>query len=383
MKNMHFKTTTLGILGGGQLGKMLIQEAVNLNLEIFVLDPDSNAPCKHLVEHFTCGSLQDFDTVYQFGKQVEVLTIEIEHVNVDALFKLESEGVKVYPQPKVLQMVQDKGAQKIFYTENDIPTAPFFLSRNKAESWQIWEQQGKSFMQKLRKGGYDGKGVTKLSQQSDIENAFDAPCVMEQLVDFKKEIAVIVARNANGETAVYDVVEMDFNPQQNLVEFLQMPANISKEIEDKAKAIALRVAESAEITGILAVELFLTQQDEILVNEIAPRPHNSGHQTIEGCRTSQYGQHLRAILNLPLGNTACHTPSIMVNLLGEADKTGDAIYEGLEEVLHLPNVYVHLYGKKITKPFRKMGHVTILHERVEEAIKNARIVQSTLKVTSL
>ena len=380
---MQFKTTTLGILGGGQLGKMLIQDAVNLNIELFVLDPDQHAPCKHLVEHFTCGSLQDFDTVYNFGKQLEILTIEIEHVNVEALFKLEQEGIKVYPQPKVLQMVQDKGAQKLFYQENNIPTAPFFLTQNKIDAKQVWEQNNKLFMQKLRKGGYDGKGVTRLSKESDFENAFDAPSVMEQLVDFKKEIAVIVARNSGGEIAVYDVVEMDFNPQQNLVEFLQMPADVTNEVEKRAKEIAVKVAERAGIIGILAVEMFLTQQDEILVNEIAPRPHNSGHQTIEGCRTSQYAQHLRAILNLPLGSAACHTPSIMVNLLGEAGKTGDAVYEGLEKVMHLPNVYVHLYGKKTTKPFRKMGHVTILHEQMSEAIKNARLVQQNLKVTSL
>jgi 5-(carboxyamino)imidazole ribonucleotide synthase len=380
---MDFKTTTLGILGGGQLGKMLIQEAVNLNLEIFVLDPDPHAPCKHLVPHFTCGSLQDFETVYQFGKQVEIITIEIEHVNVEALFKLEEEGVKVYPQPKVLQMVQDKGKQKLFYQENKIPTAPFYLTKDKAESLQIWEQHGKAFMQKLRKGGYDGKGVTKLKHEVDFQNAFEAPSVMEEMVNFKKEIAVIVARNAKGEIEVYDAVEMDFNPQQNLVEFLQMPAHISKEVENNAKEIAIKVAEKSGIVGILAVEMFLTEDEQILVNEIAPRPHNSGHQTIEACRTSQYAQHLRAILNLPLGNTACHTPSIMVNLLGEAGKTGDAIYQGLEEVLILPNVYVHLYGKKITKPFRKMGHVSILHENIDEAIKNARLVQNTLKVTSL
>lgn len=381
--DMSFKTTTLGILGGGQLGKMLIQEAVNLNIELFVLDPDEQAPCRHLVEHFTCGSLQDFDTVYSFGKQVEVLTIEIEHVNVEALFKLEEEGVKVYPQPKVLQMVQDKGAQKLFYQENNIPTAPFFLSLNKLESIHIWEQHGKAFMQKLRKGGYDGKGVTKLSSETELEKAFDAPSVMEQMIDFKKEIAVIVARNAGGEIAVYDVVEMEFNPQQNLVEFLQMPASVSEEVKVKAKAIALLVAESIGIVGILAVEMFLTQSDEVLVNEIAPRPHNSGHQTIEGCRTSQYAQHLRAILNLPPGNAACHTPSVMINLLGEAGKTGEAVYLGLEEVMKMPNVYVHLYGKKITKPFRKMGHVTILNDNMEEAVINAKVVQSILKVTSL
>lgn len=380
---MYYQSTTVGILGGGQLGKMLIQEAVSLNLELFVLDPDEHAPCKHLVEHFTCGSLLDYETVYNFGKQVQILTIEIEHVNVEALFQLEKEGVKVYPQPKVLQMVQDKGEQKLFYQANQIPTAPFFLVENKLAAQKVWAEQGKAFMQKLRKGGYDGKGVTKLSNEQQLINAFDAPCVMEKLIDFKKEIAVIVCRNANGETAVYDLVEMDFNPEQNLVEFLQMPASLSKSIAAEAQRIALKVINDCEMIGILAVEMFLTHDDQIMVNEIAPRPHNSGHQTIEGCRTSQYAQHLRMILNLPPGHTQCHTPSIMVNLLGEPQKTGDAIYIGLNEVMQLPNVYVHLYGKKVCKPFRKMGHVTILHESMDEAIKNARIVQNTLKVTSL
>lgn len=380
---MQFKTTTLGILGGGQLGKMLIQEAVNLNIELFILDPDQEAPCKNLAATFVCGSLMDYETVYRFGKQVEVLTIEIEHVNVEALFQLEKEGVQVYPQPHVLQMVQDKGAQKEFYKKHHIPTAPFYLASNKAECRAIWEQHGQLFVQKLRKGGYDGKGVQKLKHENDFTRAFDAPCVMEQLVDFEKEIAVIVARNKQGECVAYDAVEMDFNPEQNLVEFLQMPASVSDAVEKEAKAIAIKVAECAGIVGILAVELFLTKDGKIMVNEIAPRPHNSGHQTIEACRTSQYGQHLRAILNLPLGNTACHTPSIMVNLLGADGKTGPAVYTGLDEVLHLPNVYVHLYGKKITKPFRKMGHITILHERMEQAIANARKVQQTLKVTSL
>jgi 5-(carboxyamino)imidazole ribonucleotide synthase len=321
--------------------------------------------------------------VYHFGKQVEILTIEIEHVNVEALFQLEQEGVKVYPQPQVLKMVQDKGAQKLFYQTHDIPTAPFFLAENKLDALKIWEEQGKAFMQKLRKGGYDGKGVSKLSNQNQLMNAFDAPCVMEKLIDFKKEIAVIVGRNAKGETAVYEVVEMDFNPEQNLVEFLQMPASVSQSIALDAQRIALKVANDCGIVGILAVEMFLTQDDQIMVNEIAPRPHNSGHQTIEACRTSQYAQHLRMILNLPPGNPACHTPSIMVNLLGEPNKTGEAVYQGLDEAMQLPNVYVHLYGKKMSKPFRKMGHVTILHESMEEAIKNARWVQNRLKVTSL
>lgn len=378
----HFKAVKLGIIGGGQLGKMLIQEAVNLNAEIYVLDPDKDAPCRYLAQHFECGSLMDFDTVYHFGKRTEILTVEIEHINTDALLQLQSEGLKVFPQPQVLKVVQDKGLQKQFYQDNHIPTAAFSLVENKQEARKVWESGKKKMIQKLRKGGYDGRGVTKLFDEKDFEQAFDAPSVMEEAIDFRKELAVIVARNEQGQTAVYDPVEMEFNAQQNLVEFLQMPADIPENIVQQARNVAVQVAQSIHIVGVLAVEMFLTYDDKILVNEIAPRPHNSGHQTIEGCRTSQYAQHLRAILGLPLGSTYCHTPSVMVNLLGQPNKTGVAVYSGLDNVLSIPGVYVHLYGKKLTKPFRKMGHITILHERMEEAIKNARIVQQKIKATT-
>ncbi len=381
-KGMSFKAIALGIIGGGQLGKMLIQEAVNYNLKISVLDPDKDAPCRFLCESFSCGSLQDFDTVYEFGKKQELVTIEIEHVNVDALFCLEQEGIPVYPQPQVLKMVQDKGLQKLFYTNHQIPTADFVLVEDKEEAFALWKKQGGSFVQKLRKGGYDGKGVVKLSCETDFEEAFDSPSVMEHQVDFKKELAVIVSRNAQGLMSVYDAVEMDFNPQQNLVEFLQMPAEISNTIQQKAQDIACRIAEESGIIGLLAVEFFLTHDDRLLVNEIAPRPHNSGHQTIESCRTSQYAQHLRAILNMPPGNTQTHTPSVMVNLLGEPERNGLVVYEGLYDILKIPNVYVHLYGKKICKPFRKMGHITVLHSDIKEAVKNARMVQKTIKATT-
>lgn len=368
----------IGILGGGQLGRMLIQEAVNWNLHLSVLEPDPEAPCKDLASRFECGKLTDFDTVYRFGKTVDLLTIEIEHVNVDALEKLEAEGLAVYPQPRVLRLIQDKGLQKKFYSEHKIPTAPYVLVENKAEI--VAHAGGFPFMQKLRKGGYDGKGVTPLKDPARLENAFDAPSVLEQFVDFKKEISVIVSRNTKGEVKSFPVVDMLFNPEANLVEFLFSPADISPQVEEEAQRIARRVAEELGIVGLLAVEMFLTRNDEVLVNEIAPRPHNSGHQTIEGNYCSQYEQHLRAILGLHPGSTAIVEPSIMVNLLGEKGFEGEAKYEGLNEVLAMEGVYVHLYGKKITKPFRKMGHVTVLGHSLEEAMQKAKKVQSLLKV---
>ncbi|HLG02018.1 MAG TPA: 5-(carboxyamino)imidazole ribonucleotide synthase [Bacteroidia bacterium] len=368
----------IGILGGGQLGRMLIQESINWNLHISILDPDANAPCKDLANVFVNGSLADFDTVYKFGKTVDLLTIEIEHVNVEAMEKLEAEGIEVYPQSRVLRLIQDKGLQKLFYRDNEIPTAPFELIDGKAEI----ERHAKAFpyMQKMRKGGYDGRGVTTLSDPRKLENAFDSPSILEQFIDFQKEISVIVARNAKGEIKTYPAVDMLFNPEANLVEFLYSPADISAHVEEEAHQIARRVAEKLKIVGLLAVEMFVTKDNKVLVNEIAPRPHNSGHQTIEGNYTSQYEQHLRAILGLPLGSTALVSPSVMVNLLGEKGFEGEAVYEGLEKVLGMEGVYVHLYGKKITKPFRKMGHVTILGKTIQEAMEKARLVKATLKV---
>lgn len=368
----------LGILGGGQLGRMLIQESINYNVTTHVLDPDPHAPCKDICNHFTIGSLTDYDTVYKFGKKVDLLTIEIEKVNVDALEQLEIEGVVVYPQSRVIRLIQDKGVQKQFFKENDIPTSPFQLiqSKNELKSGSF----GYPYIQKLRREGYDGRGVYTVRSEADLINAFEAPSVIEKLIDFEKEIAVIVARNEKGEVKTFPCVEMEFNPEANLVEFLISPSNLDADILKRADELAIKIAEDLKIVGILAVELFLTSNGEILVNEIAPRPHNSGHQSIEGNYTSQYEQLLRAIFNLPLGDTHSLGNAVMINLLGEKGYEGYAEYEGLEKALALSGVYVHLYGKKITKPFRKMGHVTILDADREKAIEKAKFVQRTIKV---
>lgn len=373
--------TRLGILGGGQLGRMLIQEAINFNIDISVLDPDEYAPCSNLCTNFITGALTDYETVYNFGKNLDLITIEIEKVNTDALLQLEKEGVLVYPQPQVIKLIQDKGLQKQFFVDNNIPTAHFELINHPDDI----KNSSLKFpaIQKLRKDGYDGKGVVKINHQNNLNNAFTAPSILEECIDFEKEVAVIVSRNFNGEIATFPMVEMDFNPEANLVEFLISPSLYPNNLQNKAQQIATDIANKLNIVGILAVEMFLTKNGEILVNELAPRPHNSGHQTIEGNYTSQFAQHLRAILNLPLGNTNSINNAVMINLLGEAGYNGIAEYKGLKEILALHNVYVHLYGKKYTKPFRKMGHVTILDSDRENAINKARFVQKTLKVVSL
>lgn len=370
----------LGILGGGQLGRMWIQNAMNYNVSVYVIDPDKDAPCKNLCDEFTVGSLQDFDTVYNFGKKVDLLTIEIEKVNVEALEKLESEGVLVYPQPSIIKMIRDKGVQKQWLLDNGIPTSAFQLISNKQELEKL--QWSFPYVQKMRTDGYDGKGVLIVREQADLQEAFEEPSLAERMVDFEKEIAVIVARNLSGEVKTFPVVEMDFHPTANLVEFLVSPSSLSGYLQLKAENIATEIADKLELVGLLAVEMFVTKNGEILVNEMAPRPHNSGHQTIEGNITSQYEQHLRAIFDQPLGNTASRLHSVMVNVLGEEGYTGNARYEGLEEILKLGGVYVHLYGKKVTKPFRKMGHVTIVDEDPAEAMKKARTVKEKLKVKS-
>jgi 5-(carboxyamino)imidazole ribonucleotide synthase len=368
----------LGILGGGQLGRMLIQEAINLNINTAILDPDANAPCRHLTGSFVHGDFRDYDQVLAFGRKAGLLTVEIEHVNTKALLQLEAEGIPVYPQPRVLQMVQDKGLQKQFFLEKGIPTSEFVLTEHKNDL----QKHAHLFpaVQKLRTSGYDGKGVQVLSDFNELSKAFDAPSVLERKVDFITEISVIVSRNHAGEVAHFPPVDMEFNPDANLVEFLCSPARIDTSIANEAIRIAREVIEKAQMVGLLAVEMFVTRSGEVLVNEVAPRPHNSGHQTIEGNVTSQYAQHLRAILGLPAGATDIIRPAVMINLLGEAGYQGEAKYDGIEEVLQMPGTYVHLYGKKITKPFRKMGHVTITAGTAEEAIRIARSVQKTLKV---
>jgi 5-(carboxyamino)imidazole ribonucleotide synthase len=370
----------LGILGGGQLGRMLIQDAINYNLTTLILDPDPEAPCKHIANYFECGSITDFDTVYNFGKKADIITIEIEKVNIEALEQLEKEGKQVYPQSRVIRLIQDKGVQKQFFKENDIPTSPFQLAntrediRNSTFSFP--------YMLKQRKDGYDGKGVMKINSISEIDMAFDAPCLIEELVDFEKEIAVIVSRNTKGEVKTFPVVEMEFNAEANLVEFLISPSTYPEAIQERAEEIARQIANSLNITGLLAVEMFVTRNGEILVNELAPRPHNSGHHTIEGNYASQFDQHLRSIFGLPLGDTRAISNAVMINLLGEKGHNGVAKYEGLEKVMALEGVYVHLYGKKYTKPFRKMGHITVIDQNREAAIEKANHIKHTLKVIS-
>ncbi|TXH28207.1 MAG: 5-(carboxyamino)imidazole ribonucleotide synthase [Cyclobacteriaceae bacterium] len=372
--NPHF---TIGVLGGGQLGRMLIQAGINLDLNFQVLDPDAQAPCAGIAR-FTQGKLTDYETVMAFGKTCDILTIEIENVNTKALFDLEKAGKKVYPQPTVIELIQDKRLQKQFFADNQIPTSPFVLVNNKEEVAN--HHDFLPAVNKLGKEGYDGRGVQVIKTKSDLSKAFDAPGLLEKWIPFEKEIAVIVSRNSDGEVAAYPAVEMVFHPEANLVEYLFSPAQIETEIAQQAEAIARKVITSLNMIGLLAVEMFVTKEGNVLVNEVAPRPHNSGHQTIEGNVTSQYEQHLRAILNLPAGSTALRAPSAMVNLLGEEGFTGNACYEGLEEVLKAEGVYVHLYGKKTTKPFRKMGHVTIVDNNLDSLKKKANFVKQTLKV---
>lgn len=368
----------IGMLGGGQLGRMFIQEALNYDVHVHCLDPDHDAPCKHLATSFQQGSLQDFDTVLAFGSDKDVVTVEIEHVNVEALKALEDKGIKVFPQPAVLAIVQDKGLQKEFYRKNNLPTADFTLVSGKEEL--LSKNLPFPYVLKWRKGGYDGKGVQIIKTASDLENLVDTPYVIEKLVPFTKELSVIVARNEQGESVVYPTVECEFNPVANLVEFLFSPAEISEEVEKNAREIALHVIESLDMVGILAVELFLTADDQILINEIAPRPHNSGHHTIECCYTSQFEQHLRSIVNAPLGSTKLITPGVMINLLGEPGYEGTAKYENLEKVIALEGVSVHLYGKQNTKPFRKMGHVTIYGPELAALKITGRMVAKELKI---
>lgn len=374
----NYQAKTLGIIGGGQLGRMVIQSAINYNVDIHILDPDPIAPCKGIAQKFVQGKLTDFDVVYNFGKDCDVITIEIEHVNTDALAKLEKEGKKVFPQPHIIKLIQDKREQKQFYLNNDIPTAAFILTDNKAEV-----QRHLDFLpavNKLGKEGYDGRGVQVIRNEADMDKAFEAPSLLEKLVDFEKEIAVIVARNERGEMKAFPAVECVFHPVANLVEFLFSPAEISEDISTKAIDVAQSVIKKLDMVGILAVEMFVSREGEILVNEIAPRPHNSGHHTIEANFISQFEQHLRSVMNMPLGDTGIRSAAAMVNLLGEDGYTGEALVEGLDEALSEKGIYIHLYGKKITKPFRKMGHVTILEDDIEELKNKAIKFKDTIKI---
>jgi 5-(carboxyamino)imidazole ribonucleotide synthase len=374
----------LGILGGGQLGKMLLFDTRKFDIQTYVLDPSDEAPCKIACNKFFKGDLMDFETVYNFGKKVDVLTFEIELVNLEALVKLEEEGLKVYPSPKTLKLIQNKGIQKDFYTQHAIPTANYKRFENlKSLIIDILDSKIKlPFVWKCTEFGYDGNGVKVIRQISDLDNLANVECIAEEMVPFKNELAVIVCRNPSGEIKTYPVVEMEFHPEANQVEYVICPARIDDKVAEKARAIALNVSEKFNHVGLLAVEMFQTEDDEILVNEVAPRPHNSGHYSIEASYTSQFENHLRAILNLPLGNTDSKVAGIMVNLSGEEGYSGDVVYENIEKILGWNGVTPHIYGKKQTRPFRKMGHVTIVNPDINEARRIAENVKNTIRVIS-
>ena len=375
-------TPTIGILGGGQLGLMLLQAAIDWNLRVHILDPDPDAPCHSLCTQFTQGSLTDYDTVYQFGQGVDVLTIEIERVNVDALEALERDGKRVFPQPSVIRTIQDKRLQKQFFRDHDLPTADFVLTETRADValLEIHEPAFFPAFHKLGRDGYDGRGVQRISSVADVGKAFDAPGVVERAVDFAKELAVIVARNERGEVQTFPTVEMVFHPELNMVDYLFAPAHVSDEIDRQAQDIARRTADAFGVVGLLAVELFLDKAGNVLINEVAPRPHNSGHHTMRANVTSQFEQHWRAILNYPLGDTTAYQPAAMVNLLGEDDHTGPAVYDGLETLLAMPGVFPFLYGKAITKPFRKMGHVTVMDDSLDVLRGKVERVRAGIRV---
>jgi 5-(carboxyamino)imidazole ribonucleotide synthase len=374
----------LGILGGGQLGKMLLFDTRKFDIQTYVLDPSDEAPCKIACNHFFQGDLMDFDTVYNFGKKVDVLTFEIELVNLDALLKLEEEGLPVYPSPKTLKLIQNKGIQKDFYTQHNIPTAPYTRFENLQELKSAINNQQSAiqmpFVWKCTEFGYDGNGVKVVRKAADLDELPNVECIAETMIPFKNELAVIVCRNPSGEIKTYPVVEMEFHPEANQVEYVICPARIDEEVAKKARAIALNVSQQFNQVGLLAVEMFQTENDEILVNEVAPRPHNSGHYSIEASYTSQFENHLRAILDLPLGNTDSKAAGIMVNLVGSEGYSGQVIYENIEKILEWDGVTPHIYGKKQTRPFRKMGHVTIVNKDVNEARKIAEQVKNTIKV---
>lgn len=374
----------LGILGGGQLGKMLLNNTRKFDVYTCVLDASDQAPCKIACNEFHLGDLLDYDTVYKFGKQVDVLTIEIENVNVDALEALEKEGIKVYPSSKTLRTIQNKATQKLFYKDNNLPTAPFSRFAYTSQIKEAIKHGGLNlpFVWKCAQFGYDGTGVKIVRTLEDLEGLPNVECITEKLVPFKNELAVIVARNANGEIKTFPVVEMEFHPKANQVEYVICPARIDSKIAEKATQIALNASKAFNHVGLLAVEMFQTEDDNILINEVAPRPHNSGHQTIEASFTSQFEQHIRAVLNLPLGRTDSKVGGIMVNLVGEEGYSGNVIYQNIENIMKMDGVTPHIYGKKQTRPFRKMGHVTIVNEDLVEARRIAQEVKNTIKVIS-
>ena len=375
----------IGIIGGGQLGKMILNETNKWSLNISILDSNKNSPCKNLCNGFYVGDLLDYETVLNFGRKCDLITYEIEHINTQALFDLEKEGITVYPKPETLKIIQDKNSQKEFYKRNELPTADFSFYSN-VNDLKNGIKEGKvefPCVWKKTKFGYDGFGVKILKSLEDLNDIPESEMIIEKLIPFQKEIAVIIARNSKGKIKNFDVVEMEFNEISNQVEFVISPSNISEEIKKNAIEIAIETAEQFNLIGLLAVEMFLTKDNQILINEVAPRPHNSGHLTLDACNTSQFEQHIRAILGLELGDVSQKGNAIMLNLVGEENSLGKAVYSNLDNALNDDSSYVHIYGKEETRPNRKMGHITIICDNFEDAYKKAKNFKNTIKVKSI
>jgi len=377
---MQFNKTKIGILGGGQLGKMLCLSAANLHLEIHILD---SAPCsaQNYCTQFVEGNFKNYEDVLVFGRSVDVITVEIEHVNIEALEVLEREGKKVYPSTHALKTIIDKGTQKEFYLKNNIPTVETLFFSGKKQLIKHYENNFSPFVWKSRREGYDGKGVIFVKTQN-FDSLPDTPCIAETPVKIKKEISILLARNINGEIAFFPATEMIFEESANLLLFQTCPADISNYVELEAQYYAERIATELEIVGLLAVEFFLTDEDKLVVNEVAPRPHNSGHHTIEACDTSQFEQHLRAILNFPLGSTELRKPAALLNLLGAEGFSGEPIYKNYGLILKIDDAHLHLYGKQTTKPFRKMGHLTVLNDDVKKALEIVKKIHQQISCES-
>ena len=372
----------LGILGGGQLGKMLLQVTSRLSIKTNILDPSKDSPCKNLCNEFEIGNLMDFDSVYQFGKKCDLVTFEIEHVNIEALEKLESEGTKVYPSSKTLKIIQNKNLQKQFFIDNNIPTSDFWYFKSPKDFKNSFHKNQISFpcVWKKTKFGYDGYGVEIIKSIKQIDNLPNEEFIIEELIPFEKELATTIVRNNSGDIQIFPLVQMDFNKESNQVEYVVCPAQVNREIKDLANALAMKVSKSFKHVGLLAIEMFLTKDNKILINEVAPRPHNSAHYSIEACENSQFQQHINSILDLKLGSCESNNNAIMVNLVGEKGYSGPVIYQGIEKAMEQSNVSVHIYGKSNTKPNRKMGHVTITDENLKNGLKKAKSIKNLIKV---
>jgi 5-(carboxyamino)imidazole ribonucleotide synthase len=372
----------LGILGGGQLGKMLLQVTSRLSIKTNILDPSEDSPCKNLCNEFEIGNLMDFDAVYLFGKKCDLVTFEIEHVNIEALEKLESEGTKVYPTSKTLKIIQNKNLQKQFFIDNNIPTSDFYYFKSPKDFKNSLHKNQISFpcVWKKTKFGYDGYGVEIIKSIEQIDTLPNEECIIEEFIPFEKELATTIVRNYSGDIQIFPLVQMDFNKESNQVEYVVCPAQVNREIKDLANALAMKVSKSFKHVGLLAIEMFLTKDNKILINEVAPRPHNSAHYSIEACENSQFQQHINSILNLKLGSCKSNNNAIMVNLVGEKGYSGPVFYQGIEKAMEQSNVSVHIYGKSNTKPNRKMGHVTVTDENLKNGLKKAKSVKNLIKV---